>query len=252
MNLPKLVMFDLDNTLAESKSDLTDDMAALVKRLLERTDVAVISGGGLPQFLKQVVGRLPHDADLKRLYLLPTSGAALYEYDDGGWDKVYEERIPESDAQKIEAALEEGTKASGVLDWSDETWGPRIEYRGSQVSLSVLGQQAPVAEKKAWDPDKSKRLKMVEEIQPLLPQGYQAAMGGSTTIDVTKNGIDKAYGVCKLCERLHIKEPEALYVGDQLVKDGNDEAVFKTNAKTKDVLNPKQTALFIQDLIAAQ
>ena len=78
--MTKLIIFDLDGTLAESKQPLTDEMAALVARLLAATRVAVISGGALSQFLKQVVAMLPVDANLANLYLLPTSGAALYEF----------------------------------------------------------------------------------------------------------------------------------------------------------------------------
>ena len=39
-----LIAFDLDGTLAESKRPLSEDMAAILARLLAITDVAVISG----------------------------------------------------------------------------------------------------------------------------------------------------------------------------------------------------------------
>ena len=49
-----LIAFDLDGTLAESKRPLSEDMAAILARLLAITDVAVISGGDWPQFEKQI------------------------------------------------------------------------------------------------------------------------------------------------------------------------------------------------------
>ncbi len=73
-----LVIFDLDGTLAESKQPLTKEMALLLANLLSSTKVAIVSGGALPQFLTQIVAQLPLDANLPNLYLLPTSGAALY------------------------------------------------------------------------------------------------------------------------------------------------------------------------------
>ena len=60
--MTKLVIFDLDGTLAESKQPITSEMAHLLARLLEHKKVAVISGGALPQFLSQIVAQLPRDA----------------------------------------------------------------------------------------------------------------------------------------------------------------------------------------------
>jgi len=255
--MPKLVMFDLDGTLTVSKQPLTSEMAGLLTKLLAETRVAIVSGGALPQYLTQVVARLPTDANLANLYILPTSGSALYEYKNSdpstklsaGWSKVYEERIPEADAKKIETAAREGAEATGLIDFSTPSWGERIEYRGSQVTLSALGQEAPPEEKAKWDPDKSKRLKIREEIAKRLPPGYSAAMGGATSIDITKTGIDKGYGIHQLCERLHIAESDALYVGDQLVAGGNDEAVFRTATATHAVASLEDTEAFIRDLL---
>jgi len=81
----RLIIFDLDGTLAESKQAITSEMAEQVAKLLTETRVAIISGGAFSQFLKQVVALLPVDANLANLYLLPTSGAALYEFRNDNW-----------------------------------------------------------------------------------------------------------------------------------------------------------------------
>ena len=249
--MTKLIIFDLDGTLTESKQPLTPEMAALLARLLAVTRIAIISGGALPQFLKQVVERLPSFSNLGNLYILPTSGASLYEHKNGGWKKVYEERISERDGAAIEHAINEGVKESGVIDFDAQTWGPRVEYRGGQVTFSALGQQAPIAEKKEWDPDYTKRRRLQAAIAKHLPKGFMGAMGGATTIDVTKEGVDKAYGIHQLCKRLNIKEQNVLYVGDELQKFGNDEAVYKTEVTAQPVTNTAETRTFIQELLAA-
>lgn len=248
MNIPKLIVFDLDGTLAESKQPLTGEMAALVAKLLAHMPVAVISGGALEQFLKQIVARLPHDTNLSNLYLLPTSGAALYEYCSNAWKKVYEERLSERDAHAIGTAMREAGEEAGVIDFSLPAWGERIEYRGGQVTLSALGQHAPIALKKAWDPDHTKRHMLQEVIATKLPE-FLVSFGGATSIDVTRRGIDKAYGLRKLCGRLHLHERDALYVGDELTPGGNDEAVFKTDAVTKSVKDPAETILLMTALL---
>ena len=141
----KLIIFDLDGTLTESKQPLTASMATLLDSLLEKTRVAVVSGGALPQFLKQVVDQLPKNSNFLNLYVLPTSGAALYEFQHGGWKKIYEERLSEKEADAIIATILAVAEETGFIDFSKPAWGERIEYRGGQVTLSALGQQAPLA-----------------------------------------------------------------------------------------------------------
>ena len=164
----KLVIFDLDGTLAESKQPISPEMAARLCGLLNRMRVAVASGGALPQFIKQVVDRLSTDANLANLYLLPTSGAALYEFQNGSWNKIYEERLSEKEADTIETAMREAAAETSLIDFSEPAYGERIEYRGSQVTLSALGQQAPIAEKIAWDPAHEKRRALQEAIAKRL------------------------------------------------------------------------------------
>ncbi|MDO8624164.1 MAG: HAD-IIB family hydrolase [bacterium] len=255
--MPPLVMFDLDQTLAESKQALTPQMAELLARLLTQTRVAVISGGGLPQFLKQVVEQLPPSANLSRLYLLPTSGAALYEWKSGQWSKVYEEKLSEQDAALIKEAVKTVAQETGLVDFSKPAYGERIEYRGSEVTFSALGQKAPLNEKQAWDPDKSKRRLLQKALTECLPEysiclpNFEVGMGGATSIDITKKGIDKAYGITKISEHLSIPIAEMLYVGDQLEPGGNDEAATRTAIKTHAVKNPSETAFFIASLLSA-
>lgn len=249
MPMPRVMMFDLDGTLAESKQPLTSEMASLISQLLSRTKVAVISGGALEQFLTQVVSRLPADAELASLFLLPTSGAALYEWKNGNWHKIYEERLSEAEATKVVSAMEEAARETGFVDLSSQSYGPRIEHRGGSVAFSALGQKAPVDLKKAWDPDHTKRLALQKAISSRLP-GYSVAMGGSTTIDVTKEGIDKAYGIHQLAERLRISENDMMYFGDELVSGGNDEAIFRTSVQARLVTSPEETATAIRTMLA--
>ncbi|TSC64092.1 MAG: HAD family hydrolase [Parcubacteria group bacterium Gr01-1014_91] len=248
--MTKLIIFDLDGTLAESKQPLTAEMAEQVAKLLAKTRVAVISGGALSQFLKQVVSQLPVDANLSHLYILPTSGAALYEFQNDNWKKIYEERLSEKDKDVIEEAIITATKKTGLINFKDQSWGERIEYRGGQVTLSALGQHAPLKLKKMWDRDHAKRHALRDAIAELIPR-YSVSIGGATSIDVTKKGIDKAYGIHQLCDRLGISESEALYVGDELESGGNDEAVYKTEVQTKSVASPFDTERLIKSLLTA-
>jgi phosphomannomutase len=246
--LPSVVVFDLDNTLAESKQPITHDMAQLLAELSNKTRIAVASGGMFEQLLNQIIEELPPSANLENIYLLPTSGSALYTYEHGGWVKVYEENLTHEEAARIEEAIEQGVAETGLIDLSSEAYGERCEFRGSEMTLSALGQNAPAEEKKAWDPDGSKKEKLQKEIQELLPD-YDVRTGGSTSIDITKKGINKAYGVRKLSEYLEIPISEMEYVGDELTPGGNDEVVKETGIVTHAEKNPAGTTELITELL---
>src|SRR5690606_24464516 len=81
----RLVAFDLDDTLAPSKGQIDPRIAAQLRELLARVDVAIISGGNEAQFRDQVISQL-QDAtaeELSRLHLLPTCGTRYLRYNNG-------------------------------------------------------------------------------------------------------------------------------------------------------------------------
>ncbi len=219
--MKRLVAYDLDGTLAESKQPIDPETAALLARLTKVAVVAVISGGDWPQFTQQLVGKLPDDTDLNRLFLLPASGTKLYRY-RGGWEQVYAELFTDDERARILGALASSVSAQG-LDGA-QSWGEKIEDRGSQITFSGLGQQAPLDAKQAWDPDFAKRKRLQAAIVPLLPD-FAVRVGGSTSIDITRKGIDKAYGMAKLATASGIPISEMIFIGDALYPGGNDYAV---------------------------
>ncbi len=185
--MKKLVVFDLDGTLAESKSPPDAEMAALLAGLLGVTRVAVISGNW-PQFEKQVLSNLSADFHLAILSLLPTCGTKFYRYEHG-WPRLYSEDFAADERDKVIAALKRVMK---LPEFSvPKTWGDVIEDRGSQITFSALGQQAPLDEKKTWDPDFARRKRMKALLDQGIP-GFSVRLGGMTTVDVTRPGIDKS------------------------------------------------------------
>lgn len=84
-----------------------------------------------------------------------------------------------------------------------------------------MGQQAPLEEKLKWDPDLTKRKKIKAILDKSIPE-FSVRTGGSTSIDITKPGIDKAYGIRKLRDLLGISLEEMIFIGDALYVGGND------------------------------
>jgi len=244
----KIVIFDLDGTLAESKSCITHEMATALKRLVSRFDVAVISGGAWPQFESQLIGRLSlTNEEKRRLHLFPTSGTSFYSYKDDAWKRVYSDDLKPEEASKIMAAFDKVLLETDVKI-PPRTWGDRLENRGTQITFSAMGQSAPVDKKKKWDPTFSKRFVLIEKLMQLIPE-FELRAGGSTSIDVTHKGIDKAYGIGQIEKHLSFSKSDMIFIGDALLPGGNDFAVTTTGVTCIETSGPTFTLQIIQKLL---
>lgn len=250
MNAPNIAVFDLDGTLAESKSPATKEMGALLARLLRKMPVAVMSGGAWKQFEKQLLPSLPSDALLDRLYLFPTSAAECLRYENGAWKTVYTHRLSDEERARVLRALDEALAKTGMEKPPAKVWGERVEDRGAQITFSGLGQEAPPEEKKAWDPDKKKRGPLVEALKRKLPD-FSIRANAMSSVDITRDGITKAYGVRELAKLSGIPIRDMLYVGDALFPGGNDEVVKETGIPTRPVDGPADTATVIEELLTS-
>jgi hypothetical protein len=244
--MKKLIVFDLDGTLAPSKSSLAPETAGLLSDLLAIIKVAVISGGAWTQFEKQLLADLPPQSLLANLSLLPTCGTKFFQHSDK-WTELYSEDLTAEQRRKIIDSLRKAADESGFH--AKKVWGEVIEDRGSQVTFSALGQQAPLAEKEKWDPDFAKRKKITAILEALIPE-FSIRMGGATSIDVTKPGIDKAYGIGKLRDTLHLSLKEMVYIGDALFPGGNDYPAEQAGVVSIPVKGPDDTNLVIKTILA--
>lgn len=243
----KAVVFDLDDTLAPSKSTMDPSMSDALARLLDRIDVCIISGGRFEQFEKQALdGFTADEAAMARLHLMPTCGTRYYLWRDGAWQLQYAEDLTDDEKSRTIAALEAGARELGM--WHPGPWGDIIEDRGSQVTFSALGQQAPIDEKLAWDPDGAKKRALGAWVQERLPD-LEVRGGGSTSLDITRKGIDKAYGIDKLVAQLGVELEELLFLGDRLDEAGNDYPVYRHGVLCVPVHGWEQTRDYVDALI---
>lgn len=248
--MKKLIAFDLDDTLAVTKSPISDRMSELLGRLVEKYDVCIISGGKFEQFERQVVDRLdvaPHL--LNKFHLMPTCGTRYYRYDElnDGWKLQYAEDLTKEQKQEIERVLELTAKEVGL--WMDEPYGEIIEDRGSQVTYSALGQQAPAAEKYAWaEKNEAAKQELRRLVAERLPD-LEVRLGGTTSVDITRIGIDKAYGMGKLIDALDISKEEILFLGDKLQEGGNDYPVKAMGIDAIEVDGWETTAYVLEGVL---
>jgi HAD superfamily hydrolase (TIGR01484 family) len=207
-----------------------------------------MSGSSFAQYETQFLPALPSDANFKNLYLFPTNAAACYVY-EGGWRAQYDERFSDEERNKIMSTLEVAMKETGFDIPPAHVWGERIEDRGAEITFSALGQQAPIEEKAKWDPTREKRRPLYDLLVTKLPE-FSVGLNATTSIDITRKGITKAYGIKKLAELTSVSISEMLYVGDALGEGGNDAVVIPTGVQTREVFGPEETAKVIEEVLA--
>ncbi|RBQ00025.1 HAD-IIB family hydrolase [Bifidobacterium xylocopae] len=234
----RLLAFDLDTTLARSKTRMDQGMAARFAAMTRLRSTAIISGGRFEQFRDQVLDALPAQADLSSLHLMPTSGTCYYRWDGSDWRQVYAHDLS---AEARHAAMESLERRARQLgDWEERTWGPRIEDRGSQITFSALGQDAPVEAKEAWDPTNQRKNALAQAVARDLPD-LQVRSGGSTSVDISAKGIDKAYAIGQLSRILSIPADSMVFVGDRMDPDGNDYPAALAGTMALRVSDPDDT-----------
>ncbi len=247
---PRIVVFDLDGTLAESKQRVSGEMADLLSELIKHTRVAVMSGGGMRQFELQLLNFLPRETNLQNLYLFPDNAAQCFIFRNGQWHAQYDNALSASERDRILMALGEALEEVGLADAPVRIWGERIENRGAEIAFSPLGQQAPLQAKQEWHKaHEDSRHQLVETLHKKLPE-FGVTTGGLTTIDITRKGIDKAYGVQRLRELARADIGQMLYVGDALEEGGNDAVVVPTGIPTHAVFGPVETRGLIEEILS--
>jgi phosphomannomutase len=237
----KVIVCDMDGTLTESKSRVTTDMVEVISHVLKKYRMAIVSGGSFKQFQKQFLSYLNFSPELlENLYLFPVNGSACYLFDskEKVWKEKYMEALSPEEKKKIIEALSDAIKQSGI-DLSSP-YGELIEDRGSQITFSGRGQNAPIEVKQAWDPDKSKRQRIVSFVGHKL-NDFEVRMNATTSIDITKKGIDKAYAIQKIEEMLGVNVEDIIFIGDALYRGGNDEPIKSTGVDFIQEPGPSQT-----------
>ncbi|MEX1207907.1 MAG: HAD-IIB family hydrolase [Acidimicrobiia bacterium] len=245
----RVIAFDLDGTLAVTKSAISDVMADRLRDLLLLYEVCVISGGKFDQFKIQLIDRLDvSPKQMSRLHIMPTSGTRYLRFDEQKLDWVlqYAEDLSPQERAQIVEVLTAGAKKLGY--WDTEPFGDIIEDRGSQITYSALGQEAPAEMKYAWDPDGIKKEALRDYAAEQLPN-LEVHVGGTTSVDVTEAGIDKAYGMRKLMAVLNLTSDDILFFGDKLDEGGNDYPVKSVGIDTIAVKSWEETALVLQAII---
>ncbi len=243
-----VIAFDIDDTLTESKEAMDEEMEDLLERLLKRKHIAILSGGSFYQFEKQILKKFKRKANniFNNLFLFPANATEFYVYNTR-WKKVYCNSFSLTEKKHIFNSIKKAL-IIGELEIPKKTYGDIIEDRGGQITFSALGMQAPLDIKKQWDPHNVKKEILRKILSKMLPR-LSVKTGGTTSIDITKIGFDKAYGLTFLTDYLDVKKERMLYIGDALYHGGNDEVVLKSEIKSIIVANSEETKILLRHIL---
>ncbi len=221
------LFFDLDNTVTRSRSKIAPQMYELLRSLPQ--DIIIISGASVDQIRFQMDG-VP-------CYLMGQNGNhAVF-----GAEELWCDLLSSDEIAEVEAHI-----ASLPRTWDVPNEDDLIENRGSQVSYSIYGHHAPVADKERFDPDQEKR-RMLLSANPLVSETIEVKIAGTTCLDYFRKGRNKGYNVARLISHRGWSKDECLYFGDALYPGGNDETVIGV-IETVEVSDPQHTYDTLQRL----
>ena len=211
----KLVAFDLDGTLTQHKTPLSDEHRAVLDKLGEKYKLVMLGAGMCRRIFNQM-GQYPID-----IYGNYGMQLALYRPELKDIEIIENVTMP-CDRESVDKRVTMLREKYGFTEYA----GENVEYHASgAVTFPVLGTKAKQEDKLAFDPDRSKRRAIYEDVKQVFSD-YIVFVGGSSSFDMTPAPYNKAYALDRYCQMHGFKHDEVVYVGDDYGPGGNDESVY--------------------------
>ena len=214
----KLIAMDLDGTLTQHKTKLSEEYRAILSRLSGKYKLLMVGAGTTRRIFEQM-NRFP--IDIIGNYGMQYS---VYNHSTNDIEICFDNTLP-CDRESIEKRV-----ASLREKYNFNTYkGDSVEYHPSGcVTIPILGTKADIADKLAFDPDRKKRRAIYEDVKSVFSD-YTVFVGGSSSFDMAPFPYDKAYALSKYAIENGYKHGEIAYIGDDYGEGGNDESVYKSD-----------------------
>ncbi|MBO4642095.1 MAG: HAD family phosphatase [Bacteroidaceae bacterium] len=205
----RLICFDLDGTLTQHKTPLSEANRSVLDSLRNRYQLVMCGGGGCERIYKQMNG---YPIDILGNYSMQES-----RVEDGQLVIIRQETV-HPDTARVLAICSTLRKKYGYTDYAGES----VEFHPSgMMTFALLGTQANPEAKLAFDPDKRKRQAMFREVCDSFPQ-YAVFIGGTTSFDFAELKFNKYSAVMRYAEEHGFTKEQVLFVGDDFGDGGND------------------------------
>ena len=234
----KVIAMDLDGTLTQHKTPLSQEHREILEQLSKKYKL-LMAGAGMCQRIFQQMGRFPID-------VLGNYGMQYAEYDPETQDLkiVFNEQRP-CDRESVEARVTALRQKYGFTEFA----GDNVEYHSSGcVTFPILGTKAKQEDKLAFDPDRKKRRAIYEDVKAVF-HDYTVFVGGSSSFDMAPFPYNKAYALGKWCDERGIAHDQVVYIGDDYGPGGNDESVYLADFNYLTIDNYLDFPKVVKDLL---
>lgn len=211
----KLVAFDLDGTLTQHRTKLSEEHRAILTALSRKYKLLMAGAGQCRRIFDQM-NSFPID-------IIGNYGMQYAKYvpEKNDIEMVYDIRT-ECNREECERKVTYLREKYGYTEFA----GDNVEYHVSGcITFPVLGTKANIEDKVAFDPDRKKRRAFYPEVKELFSD-YNVFVGGSSSFDMAPKPYNKYYALDKYCKEHDILHSEAVFVGDDYGAGGNDESVY--------------------------
>lgn len=233
--MKKLLCFDVDGTLTEKRTKIDEKNRAFLTELAKKYTLLIVSSGNCARIYQQL--------DYFPVTILGNFGLQQSEMIDGKLVIVKQNRV-NINKETFLSRIDYLRKKYGYTEY----YGDSVEFHPSgMATFGLLGTQASIEEKLAFDPDRSKRMVMYAEVKTLFPE-YDVYVGGSTSFDFGDKRYNKYTAIKQYALENGYAIEEILYVGDESHEGGGDYPVFVSNIDTikiEDYRYIKETLSFL-------
>lgn len=208
----KLIAFDLDGTLTQHRSKLGEANRKTLEALDKRYKLLMVGAGGCERIFAQLNG---FPIDIIGYYGMQESVM------DCGRPKILRSEFYTVDKDYFTEATDKVRAEFGYTDFK----GAGVEFHETgAVTFPLLGKDADIADKVAFDPDRKKRAVMYPFVKSLFP-GFNVFIGGSSSFDIVKERFNKYNALTEYMAAHNLSKDDVMYVGDDFGEGGNDEHV---------------------------
>ena len=213
----KVIIADVDDTICDSCQVISEEMAEQIARMIQGGyQFAFISGTKSQDLQNMISSRLK-----EKHHLLATTGTNYVIVEGDAVKVAYNYSFSPEEKREVIASLRKLVLQFNVKSLTTEE--DQLQDRDSQITLSAIGRNAPSDLKAAYDPDGAKRKGWIKFLKEYLDENkYDIKIGGTTSIDVTRKGLDKEWGIKAFAQHHNISLDNILFFGDKLHPEGND------------------------------
>lgn len=214
----RLLAFDLDGTLSQHKSPLEKEARDALTALSARYHLLMVGAGSCSRIFAQME-HFPID-------IIGNYGMehTVYDPETGSARIVFSDTVP-CDRETQIARVEMLRQKYGFTSYA----GDSVEFHASGcVTFPILGTKAKLPDKLAFDPDRSRRRAILDDVVKTFPD-YNVFVGGTSSFDMSPAGYNKYEALCRYADANGYAHDEILFFGDDFGPGGNDESVFRSD-----------------------